>query len=166
MKNYVSFLFCLLLMGCSLHSEKVPCPHAVILAEFSKTMEIQSKVPIRTEMDSLRPVCERRGDDISVNLRLRTTSFRPLTTFNTHLKLRPSFFVAVVDEKGNILSRTNHNLDVTFEEKQTTHVNFVQIQENVPTRKEVAIYVGFNLDETQHNFFQKERLKKLHDNRT
>ena len=50
-----------------------------------------------------------------------------------------------------------------FEEKQTTKVSFEQIQEKVPMGEEVDIYVGFNLDETQLDFLQKERDKKTHD---
>jgi len=158
MKKYLFPFFFLSLVGCgSLTSEKVPCPKTAILAEFSKAIDFQKEVPIRTEMDSLFPRCTVNGTIIYMDLRLRVTSLRPLPSFLAPMKIKSSYFVAVVDGAGNVLSRTNHDLDVEFEEKQTTKVTFLRLQEKVPSEKELAVYVGFNLDETQFDFLQKER---------
>lgn len=163
MKKPFFSLFSLFLAGCSsvLSSERVPCPKTAIIAEFSKTIDLQNGILIRTEMDSFTPICEQNGNQIHMDLRLRMTSLRPLLSFHAPAKIRPSYFVAVVNKAGEILSRTNHDLDVTFEDKQTTKVSFQRLQENVPSGEEVAVYVGFNLEEAQLNFLQKERDKKV-----
>ena len=96
-------------------------------------------------------------------MRLRTTSLRPLASFHTSLTIKPSYFVAVVDNAGHVLSRSNHDLEVVFQEKQTTKVNFIRLQEKVPSYKEVTIYVGFNLEEAQLDSLRKERNKNVHD---
>lgn len=71
--------------------------------------------------------------------------------------------MAVIDKMGNVVSRTNHDIEINFEEKQTTKVSFENIQETVPMAEEFTVYVGFNLDEAQLHVLQKEREKKLND---
>jgi len=132
----------------------------MILAEFSKTVALQDGILIRTEMDSLYPSCKQKGAKIMMDLRLRTTSLRPLENYHDPLKLHPSYFVAVIDKKGNVLSRTDHDLDVVFGEKQTTKVRFESIQEKIPSGKDVTVYVGFNLDQSQLTFLQQTRKRK------
>ena len=166
MKKQFFFLFILFLGGCSsILSERIPCPKTAIIAEFAKTIDFQDKIPIRTEIDSLYPRCDQNGNQIYIDLRLRMTSLRPFSGSQAPMKVKPSYFVAVVNKAGNILSRTNHDLDVTFAEKQTTKVDFQRLQEIVPLGEEVTVYVGFNLDESQLNYLQKERDKKTHDHR-
>ncbi|MDK3160068.1 hypothetical protein QPK87_26400 [Kamptonema cortianum] len=75
------------------------------------------------------------------------------------LTLQTSYFVAVVDEEGAVLSRSDHDLEITFASDQTTKVNFIQMQEKIPTQKKAAVYVGFNLDESQFEQLQNERQK-------
>ncbi len=167
MKRLFSFLLCSFLGGCtSFTSERISCPKTAILAEFSKSLNFFKGIPIRTEMDSLTPECAPDGNQIIMNFRLRMTSLRPLSHFHHAFSFTPSYFVAVVDKAGNVLSRSDHDLKVNFEEKQTTKVDFVRLQERMPANKEVSVYVGFNLDEKQLDFLRKEREKKLHDHRS
>ncbi len=98
-----------------------------------------------------------------MDLRLRITSLRPLSSFDKSITIKPSYFVAVIDNAGNVLSRSNHDLEVIFEEKQTTKVSFVRLEEKVPVNKEVTIYIGFNLDEAQLELSRKEREKNVYD---
>jgi hypothetical protein len=98
-----------------------------------------------------------------MDLRLRITSLRPLPSFYTAMTIKPSYFVAVIDNAGRVLSRSNHDLEVTFEEKQTTKVSFVRLEERVPTDKEVTVYIGFNLDEAQLELSRKEREKNIYE---
>ncbi|MBY0272498.1 MAG: hypothetical protein K2X02_03675 [Alphaproteobacteria bacterium] len=156
-----SYLFglCFLLGGCALPSDRVRCPKAAILAEFSKTIDRIEGVPIRTELDSLIPECTQDNAYTYVTFRLRTTSFRPMSSLKMPLTVQTSYFVAVIDEKGTVLSRSDHDLEITFASDQTTKVNFIQVQEKIPTQKKAAIYVGFNLDEFQFEQLQKERNK-------
>ena len=93
-----------------------------------------------------------------MTFRLRTTSFRS-TAAKGPLTLQTSYFVAVVDEEGTVLSRSDHELEIAFASDQATKVNFVQVQEKIPTQKKAALYVGFNLDESQFEQLQKERQK-------
>lgn len=159
-------LFAFLLAGCqALSPERVACPKAAILAEFSKTVTLADKILIRTDMDSLSPACYKKGNEFAMDMRLRITSLRPLSHYHSPLALHSSYFVAVVDQEGNVLSRTHHDLDVTFEAKQTTAVTFERLQEKIPYGKEVAVYVGFNLDPRQLGFLQRERARKIHDQR-
>lgn len=155
-----SYLFglCLLLGGCALPSDRVRCPKAAILAEFSKTLDVAEGVPVRTELDSLIPECTQDNAYTYMTFRLRTTSFRPMTA-KEPLTLQTSYFVAIVDEEGTVLSRSDHDLEIIFASDQTTKVNFIQVQEKIPTQKKAAVYVGFNLDETQFEQLQKERQK-------
>lgn len=155
-----SYLFglCFLLGGCALPSDRVRCPKAAILAEFSKTLDKAEGVPIRTELDSLTPECTQDNGYTYMTFRLRTTSFRPMAAKGP-LTFQTSYFVAVVDEEGTILSRSDHDLEITFASDQTTKVNFIQMQEKIPTQKKAAVYVGFNLDESQFEQLQKERQK-------
>jgi hypothetical protein len=155
-----SYLFglCFLLGGCALPSDRVRCPKAAILAEFSKTLDRAEGVPIRTELDSLMPECTQDNGYTYMTFRLRTTSFRPMAAKGP-LTLQTSYFVAVVDEEGAVLSRSDHDLEITFASDQTTKVNFIQMQEKIPTQKKAAVYVGFNLDESQFEQLQNERQK-------
>ncbi len=149
---------CLLLGGCALPSDRVRCPKAAILAEFSKTIDRAEGVPVRTELDSLIPQCTQDNGYTYMTFRLRTTSFRPVAA-KEPLTLQTSYFVAVVDEGGEVLSRSDHDLEIAFASDQTTKVNFIQVQEKIPTQKKAAVYVGFNLDEIQFEQLQKERNK-------
>jgi hypothetical protein len=161
MKTLCLLLLTLSLSGCrSLLPERAPCPKTSILAEFSKTVDLQTGAPIRTEIDSLIPICTAEGNQTIIEFRLRLTSLRQLAHFLPPLTLKPSYFVAVVDHNGTILSRSNHEIEITFEEKQTTKVNFQRLQETVPVGKEVTLYVGFNLEEAQFNFLSQAREKK------
>jgi hypothetical protein len=161
MKNPFILLLCLVLGGCNTFTaERVPCPKTAILAEFSKTVEGEKDSAIRTEMDSLTPTCTEDGGYTFLDMRLRVTSFRPLAAYHQPLQLSPSYFVAVIDTNGTILSRTNHEIAITFEEKQTTKVAMERIQEKIPVNKDVTVYVGFNLDEAQVAYFSKVREKK------
>lgn len=161
MKNYFILLICCVLTGCNTFtSERVSCPRTAILAEFSKAIEGQKDSSIRSEMDSLHPTCTEDNGYTFLDMRLRVTSFRPLATYHAPLKISPSYFVAVIDQEGNILSRTNHEVAVNFEEKQTTKVTMERIQEKIPVGKDVTVYVGFNLDETQVDLLKKMRERK------
>lgn len=161
MKNYFILLICCVLTGCNTFTpERSPCPRTAILAEFSKTLENEKDNSIRTEMDSLHPTCSEDGGYTFLDMRLRVTSFRPLAAYHHPLKISPSYFVAVIDQEGNILSRTNHEVAVSFEEKQTTKVTMERIQEKIPAGRDVTVYVGFNLDEGQAEYFRKVREKK------
>ncbi|HUX78381.1 MAG TPA: hypothetical protein VMW10_01340 [Alphaproteobacteria bacterium] len=164
MRKYFFFLLILSVTGCgSVTSEKVRCPKTSILAEFSKSIDFHKEIPIRSDLDSVIPQCTTDGLQTWVDFRLRITSIRPLLSFNTPMTIKTSYFVAVIDKAGNVLSRSNHDLVVKFEEKQTTKVNFVQLEERVPLGKEASIYIGFNLDETQRDFLGKERNKNVHN---
>lgn len=157
----------IVLTGCGVvSSERVPCPKTAILAEFSKSVERHQGILIRTDLDSLKPECTQEEKLKNVNFRLRMTSFRPLGSFRTAMTIKPSYFIAVMDKEGNILSRSDHELDLVFEENQTTKVSFISVEEQVPVQKEVTIYVGFNLDKAQVEQLQREREKSLHDSRT
>ncbi len=162
-KRFFSLL-CLSLAGCnSLTSERVACPRTSILAEFSKSLDIHNGLPIRSELDSVIPECRKDGLQTVLDMRLRITSLRPLPSFYTRITIKPSYFVAVIDNAGTVLSRSNHDLPVLFEEKQTTKVSFIHLEEKIPVDKEVAVYIGFNLDETQLEFLRKERNKNVYD---
>ncbi|MBX9621131.1 MAG: hypothetical protein K2X28_03740 [Alphaproteobacteria bacterium] len=155
LRSYL-FTLCFLLGGCALPSDRVRCPKAAILAEFSKTIDRAEGVPIRTELDSLIPECAQDNAYTYMTFRLRTTSFRPISS-KMPLTVQASYFVAVVDEGGVVLSRSDHDLEIAFASDQTTKVNFVQVQEKIPTQKKAAVYVGFNLDEAQFEQLQQER---------
>lgn len=157
-RNYL-FIFCLFLGGCATSSDRVRCPKAAILAEFSKTIDRAEGIPIHTELDSLIPECTQDNAYTYITFRLRTTSFRSMSSSKMPLTVQTSYFVAVVDEEGTVLSRSDHDLEIAFASDQTTKVNFVQVQEKIPTQKKAAIYVGFNLDESQFEQLQKERKK-------
>jgi hypothetical protein len=152
-------IFCLFLGGCALPSDRVRCPKAAILAEFSKTIDRTEGISIRTELDSLIPECTQDNAYTYMTFRLRMTSFRPMSSLKMSVAVQTSYFVAVVDEDGTVLTRSDHDLEITFASDQTTKVNFVQVQEKIPTQKKAAIYVGFNLDESQFEQLQKERNK-------
>jgi hypothetical protein len=162
MKKILFSFLTLSLAGCTtMLSERVECPKAAIIAEFSKTIDFTQGIPIRTEMDSFIPYCTAKGNNQTLmDLRLRLTSIRSLSNFNPPVTLKSSYFIAVVDDAGHVLSRTDHPLVVVFEEKQTTKVNFEYLQETVPAAKNVSVYAGFNLDKTQLDFLAKERLKR------
>jgi len=151
--------FFLSLGGCSLYSEKVSCPKTAILAEFSKTVSFHNRLPIRTDLDSLIPKCTRDNVYVYVNFRVRMTSIRPLSNYHEPLTIKPSYFVAVVDDIGNILSRSDHELEISFEKMQTTKVSFFKVEEIIPVHKKAALYIGFNLDESQVAWLKKEREK-------
>lgn len=160
------YIVCALLSGCSSFlAEQALCPKTAILAEFSKSLDVEKGTPIRTEIDSITPQCQKEGNDILIDMRLRFTSLRPLLSTHMPTTLYPSYFVAVLDKEGQILSRTDHTLDASFAEKQATKVNFESLKIKVPSQPEIAVYVGFNLDEAQLDLLRKEREKKLHDHR-
>ncbi len=148
----------LLLSACSTSfSERVPCPSTAILAEFSKAIDLTQAEPIRFEMDSLTPLCTREDKIKRVEIRLRITSIRPLKQYHNPATLERSYFVAVVDKAENVLSRSDHTVQVKFEEKQTTKVCYQELIETIPEGKDVTIYVGFNLDEAERAHLQAER---------
>lgn len=162
MKKLALFFLSFSLTGCgSVISKRTPCPKSAILAEFSKTIELKTAPPVRTEIDSLLSTCIAEGQYTLMDFRLRFTSFRPRSAFLPRVTLKPSYFVAVVDEAGNILSRTDHDLIVVFEEKQMTKVSFEQLQERIPMGKAATVYVGFNIDQPQFEFLSKERERKV-----
>jgi hypothetical protein len=163
MKVRLLSLLCLSLAGCSvLTSERISCPKTSILAEFSKSLAFHKGIPIRSEMDSLLPECTQDGAQKVMDFRLRITSLRPLSSLSPIMTIKPSYFVAVVDNAGNVLSQSNHDLEVTFEDMQTTKVTFVRMRERTPVDKEVTVYIGFNLDEPQFERLQKERERNTH----
>ncbi len=159
MMKYLSlFVSCLLLAGCITSlNERVSCPATAILAEFSKSVERSQKEPVKFEIDSINPVCIREGQNTIVDMRIRFTAIRPLKSFQQKQKFERSYFVAVLDPSGKILSRTNHLVAFDFTEKQTTKVCFQDLIETVPCNKDVTIYVGFNLDETEHKYLKNLR---------
>jgi hypothetical protein len=162
-KKQFALITSLLLSACSTNlSERVPCPTTAILAEFSKTIDLTQVEPIRSEMDSLTPICTRDGNVKNVEIRLRITSIRPLKQYHHPLTHSRSYFVAVVDKAGNVISRSDHTVEVKFEEKQTHKVSYQELIEKVPSGKDVTIYVGFNLDEAEMAHLQAERTRKLH----
>lgn len=157
----LSLSLCLFLGGCALSlSERVPCPQTAILSEFSKNIMVHKGIPIRTEIDSLTPTCFQEQDQTLIDFRLRMTSIRPLKHFHSPHKFNVSYFVVVMENTGHILSRSDHELPIAFEEKQTTTVNFVRLKETVPSQKDVTLYVGFNLDEDQVKLLEEERRKE------
>ncbi|MBY0292360.1 MAG: hypothetical protein K2W92_03640 [Alphaproteobacteria bacterium] len=161
MKRFLSLAFSFYLSGCVLlNEERVPCPKTAILAEFSKSVDFHETTPIRTEMDSLRAFCTAEDNTTLMNIRLRITSFRPLPSFHSSITLKVPYFIAIVDSNGTLLSQSNQDLEILFKENQTTKVNFLNLQERIPAHKEVAVYAGFNLNEEQLNFLEKEREKK------
>lgn len=162
-KHLLSFL-CLSLAGCSsLTSERISCPKTSIIAEFSKSLDIQKGILIRSEMDSLNLECTQDGNQAIMDFRLRITSLRPLPSFFSIMAIKPSYFVAVIDNAGNVLSRSNHDLEIAFEEMQTTKVSFVRLRERTPLNKEVTVYIGFNLDKAQLERLEKERDRNVLD---
>ncbi|MBP6952318.1 MAG: hypothetical protein KA112_03985 [Alphaproteobacteria bacterium] len=161
MKRFFIIAFSLYLSGCViLNEERVPCPKAAILAEFSKSVDFHENTLIRTEMDSFRSSCTAEDNATLMNLRLRLTSFRPLSSFHSLQTLKVPFFIAIVESNGTLLSQSNQELEVLFKENQTTKVNFLNLQERIPAHKEVVVYAGFNLNEEQLNLLEKEREKK------
>lgn len=159
-KSLLSF-FSLLGVGCSSpFSDPVPCPKAVIVAEFSKTVARVDNTPIRAELDSLIPHCSQKENHVTIDFRLRITGFRPLVNFKSPLKFNTSYFVAVIDDEGKIFSRTDHDLSLKFEEHQTTKIVFENLKEKFPCDRNLSLYVGFNLDDAQLAYFEKERHKK------
>lgn len=159
MTKKVSLVFVVLLLGgCQLlTSEQVSCPKSAIVAEFSKTINLEENTLVRTEMDSLRPHCTREDTHIDMQLRLRLTSFRSLQNYDLPITLKPTYYVAMLDKQGKVISQTHHTVTIKFQEKQTTAVNFETIREKVPLNKEVSLYVGFNLTPSQLEFLEKER---------
>ena len=77
------------------------------------------------------------------------------------LKYPVSYFAVVTDADGKILSRSEHELKVSFDNHQTTKVSKVRLLEVVPSKKDVILYVGFNLDEQQFHLLQDERSKHI-----
>lgn len=160
MKCHLFLLFCLFLTGCrSVSENKTYCPKTVIIAELLKTIELQEGVPLQTEIDGLTCSCTAGENQILMDLRLRFTSLRPLTLSRKSLTLSPSYFIAVVDGKGGLLSQTNHKVDLFFEEKKPSTVSFQHLLEVVPS-SDAIVYIGFNLNEDQLRFLQEERHKK------
>lgn len=162
MRKSLYFLLALVLGGCSSLSDQVEGPKTAILAEFSKAIDLQEGVPLRIEMDSITPECWEKGNQLVIDFRLRMTAFRPVAHANESLKSRASYFVAVIDnDTDKVLSRTDHELTFTFAENQSTKVMFENMREEVPAHKNLSLYVGFNLDQKQLDFFKQEREKKM-----
>lgn len=147
------------LVGCqSIRDGRIECPKAAIVAEFLKTVHFHNNEAILTEIDSLSPICMQEGDHIRMDLHLRLTSRRKLTKSHKPFTLKTSYFVAVVNPQGIILSRTDHDVEFVFKEKETTVVNFQNLVETVPSQN-MTVYIGFNLDEDQHASLQMNREK-------
>ena len=158
MKKWATLsLFACLLTGCSSPMEdRVACPKTAIVAELSKTVVTQDGVVVRAEMDSLLPVCYMEDDRLRMEMRLRFTGFRPSFKINVPLTFKPSYFVAILDEDGTILSRSSHEADLTFEEGQGVAVSVQQVYTRLSS-SDVCVYVVFDLDEKQLLILQKER---------
>lgn len=162
MKRALSLFLSLSLTGCGMMSpERTRCPKTAIVAEFAKSLDMSEGIPVRTDLDSLMAECTRDTTNTNVHFRLRMTSFRPLKNSHHTMTFTPSYFVAVIDKEGNVISRSDHDIEITFEEKQTTKVSFINVEETVSTSKEGSIYVGFNLEEGQLQRLQKEREKNF-----
>ena len=162
MNKRILLLFALFLSACSTTSERVHGPKIAILAKFSKAIDVQEGIPLRVEMDSITPYCTQTKDKVNIEFRLRMTAFRPYKKAQDSFDGKASYFVAIIDEStSKVLSRTNHDLNFTFEEQQTTKVMFEDLEEVVPAGKDLAIYVGFNLRKDQVDLVQKQRQKKL-----
>lgn len=160
-KSYAFLLFFLFLGGCrSVVEDKVKCPKTVFVAEHLKVIDLQKGIPIHTEFDGLRCGCVVEDSMIVMDLHLRLTSLRPFLKIDIPVTTKLSYFVAVVDERGNILSRTNHEIDFTFEEKKRSSVNFQHLQEVVPLGN-ASVYIGFNLNEDQMILLEEEKKKKF-----
>lgn len=162
-----SFFLCVsfCLVGCgSIGGDRIQCPKTRVVAELSKAVEFQEKTPIRVDIDSVAPSCTEGENQILMELRLRFTSLRPLTLLHTPVTIAPSYFVAVVDARGNLLSRTDHEVELVFQDKKQTAVSFQRLLETIPS-PDATVYIGFNLKEAQLTFLQKERHKKVNDSR-
>jgi hypothetical protein len=159
LKKNLIFLCGFFLVGCqSIQEGRIECPKAAIVAEFLKTVHFHNNEVVLTEIDSLSPVCMQEGDHIRMDLHLRLTSRRKLAKSHKPFAFTTSYFVAVVNPQGIILSRTDHDVEFAFKEKETTVVNFQNLLETVPSQN-MTVYVGFNLDEHQHAFLEKNRNK-------
>lgn len=134
------------------------CPKAAIVGEFLKTVHFHNDEAILTEIDSLSPICMQEDNYIHMNLHLRFSSHRKLTKSHKPFTLTTSYFVAVINPQGIILSRTDHDVEFVFKEKETTAVNFQNLIETVPSQ-DMIVYIGFNLDEHQHAFLKRNREK-------
>lgn len=159
MKQVFLIIF-IVLTGCSHSFEKqTRCPPMAILKEFSKNIMVYENVPLRTEIDSLTPTCTKEDNQYYVDFHLRMTSFRSLQDFHDPLSFNVSFFVAVVDDKGQVISRSDHSHKIKFAEKQTTSVNIIRMNEVIPTQHNASVYIGFNLDHKQLEQAKNERFK-------
>ncbi|MBY0500808.1 MAG: hypothetical protein K2P93_02250 [Alphaproteobacteria bacterium] len=157
-------LFCLSLIGCNtIFSERVPCPKTAIVAEFAKSIDFYKTTPVRTEIDSLIPHCTAENNQVAITIRMRLTSLRSSSSMHIPATIKPSYFVAVIDDQGKILSRTDHTVEVTFIENQTTKVSFEHLEERIPFQKGVSLYIGFNLDNSQLEYLKQEREKRSQD---
>jgi len=145
--------------------DRIQCPKTRVVAEFSKAVEFQEQTPIRVDIDSITPSCTEGDNQILMELRVRFTALRPLTLLRVPVTITPSYFVAVVDARGNVLSRSDHEVELVFQDKQQTTVSFQRLLEVVPY-PDAMVYTGFNLTEKQHRFLQKERQKQANDPRT
>ncbi len=157
-----SFLLCLglFLGGCSsVTHDRIQCPKTAIVAELLKTVEFQKGTPIRVEIDSVTPSCTEGNNQILMDLRVRFTAFRPLALLHTPVTIAPSYFVAVVDGKGNVISLSHHEVEFFFEEKKQTTVSFQRLLETIPS-PDATVYIGFTLSETQRTFLQKDRTSR------
>ncbi len=144
--------------------DRIQCPKTRVVAELSKAIEFQEKIPIRMDIDSVAPSCTEGDNQILMELRVRFTGLRPLTLARGPVTISPSYFVAVVDALGNLLSRTDHEVELAFEDKKQMAVSFQRLLETIPS-PDATVYIGFNLNEEQHRFLQKERHKKVNDSR-
>ena len=153
------------LVGCSsVREDRIQCPKTRVVAELSKAVEFQEQTPIRVDIDSITPSCTEGDNQILMELRVRFTALRPLTLLRVPVTITPSYFVAVVDARGNVLSRSDHEVELVFQDKKQTSVSFQRLLEVVPS-PDALVYIGFNLNEEQHRFLQKERQKKVNDPR-
>jgi len=166
LRQFLFWCVGLCLVGCSsIGGDRIQCPKTRVVAELSKAIEFQDKTPIRVDIDSVTPSCTEGDNQILMDLRIRFTGLRPLALLRTPIAISPSYFVAVVDAKGGLISLSNHEVELVFEDRQQTTVSFQRLLETIPS-PEATVYIGFNLNEEQCRFLQKERHKKVDDSRT
>lgn len=141
-------------------NDRVACPKVAIVADVSKTVGTVGEVTIHGEMDSLLPVCEATGEQsLRMGMRLRLTGFRPRSKSQSILSFRPSYFLAIFNRDGVLLSRSDHEAELIFHPGEDVAVGFQQI-EAPELSPDVAVYLGFNLDEGQRFTIAQERQER------
>lgn len=164
MKKIISLSAMILLSACaSEKTSEIKCPKIVIASDLSKSVMFDPKGGdplMRTEMDSIRPQCELGSKKIEVDMLLRLTSFRKAGT-SKPLSGKFPYFVAVVDQKGNILKRSEHILEIDLGEKKSNIVSLQQISETLPISgfDTLKFVVGFSLSDDQLVFNRTARVR-------